>query len=209
MANASNVNLLVKFFVPAHRDDLVPYGFERIDEMPKSIRHFNKLKRVGLKDLAVVGRVRPGKRDSGTNIASPDMASAPKFLQTMEQYGLAILSAKRFADDKWKGKPRFVVTLGIGFGEGIAFKKADQEALQKLFQNTWQQCHVWDNSAPREAGVHTVDTINFTGCLEKGAKALYELRMKEGADGAVDLDWSPLNPAAKPLSLSPKEREVA
>jgi hypothetical protein len=54
-----------------------------------------------------------------------------------------------------------------------------------------------------------VDTINFTGCLEKGAKALYELRMKEGADGAVDLDWSPLNPAAKPLSLSPKEREVA
>ncbi len=207
MANTmSAVVILAKFFVPRDRHDLVPFGFEAIDEMPNTNRHFNTLKRIGLKELAEFGRVRPGKRDSGDNIASPDMASAPTFLESMQRNGLAILSAKRYLEENRKNKDgsrakdRHVIVLGIGFADhGIDFKPADQRAIANLFKNTWQQCHVWDNSRPRDAGIHTVDTINFVGALESGAKPLYELMINDSAN----LEWTPLHPTAKPLKIQP------
>lgn len=212
MTNAQNsaVILLVKFFIPQHRDDLVPYGFELIEEMPNTNKHFNKLKRLGLAELAEVGRVRPGKQDSGNLIAEMEMASAPSFLEMMKKQGLAILSAKRFLEPertarKGKDAPkqRFVLTLGIGFAdEGITFKKSDWQAIERLFQNTWQYCYVWNNSAPRDGGVATVDTVNFAGCMDKGTKWTYALIVKDGTEAdSIDLDWSPFNPTAKPLSL--------
>lgn len=196
---SSNNLILAKFFVPKSRDDLIPYGFERIDQMPvnEQNEHFNTLKRLGLAELVEWGRKRPGKRDSGENTAI-EMASAPEFIRTMESQGLGILSARRYLDEKKNPKkPRYVVVLGIGFGQRITFGSRDQKKIEALFSNVWQFCHVWDNSASRAAG--SVDTINFTGCLSPGAKPVYELFVNN--DGALEM--SPFNPAAKNLPLTP------
>jgi hypothetical protein len=154
---------------------VIPANIRGPRMMPPSMKHGQVLRSMGFDELAKIGRKRPGKVDSGEQIELDGYHhfTTRHFLTSMKEHGLKVVSLQRKVEPNQpnKGKnargthTRHVITLGIGWGDDVAMSEQVQDAINAIMACTWSQCFVWNNEAPRKAGVPTIDTINLTGLL--------------------------------------------
>lgn len=138
-------------------------------------KHNEQLRQMGLAELTKRGRKRPGKTDSGEQIELPNFANftARTFLDSMKEHGLKVVSLNRKVEPVAEKRDRkgnlvrqahnkHITTVGIGWGTSIEMSPEIRDELMVLMRGNWANCYVWDNTAPRKAGVSAVDTVNMS-----------------------------------------------
>jgi len=152
--------VLVKFHFTNKKH--VPAGIRWIDrptDQTVDDVHAQQAVAAGLFDQGTVGRVRPGRVDTGRHVVDncPDVQLAV-LRRGLTNVGFRLEDVHAFeklADPR--NKPKVIVVLTfVRNDNGVELTRPTLEALRGLGRSTWQYCHVWDNP-------NGVVTINLVG----------------------------------------------
>lgn len=179
--------VLVKFFFSNQRH--IPQGIKvgkLTDFHNQDDNHAINASLQGRIDLAEVGRVRPGRVDTGENVVKDlQRVQLGVIRRGLTNAGFQLSQVNSFYHEH---KRKFVVVLGFtkgGYYEEAAATEEERrshailnspetvEALRALGRTTWQWCHVWDNSE-----VSQTATINVGGMLTD-TTPLYAIAIRE------------------------------
>lgn len=168
---------------------LVKYKVNRLEDVPTGIAlrktgnrdelHLADAKEAGKKYLARMGRVRPGRRDTGEMVLEHGHVKQ-NILASLRGAGFKMVDLHyyEYINKNPKAKRTWIIQLVMvrdarEFETMATITEAEADCLRALFDKAWG-VHIWDNR-----WMDNPTTINFTGGQTAG-KNVKKLRIKEG-----------------------------
>ncbi len=153
---------LLKFILTLDRFETVirPIGAWRQSRRPEqAIAAENQLSaiRKGFPHLALLGRVRDGRVDTGTLVIdkAKEVSISPLW-DKMLLHGFKLADMHYFVRDRDSSQATYVLVLGMMVNPKVELQLSVQQSaiLRRLISSTWGYCAVWINPPPNPATVN-------------------------------------------------------
>lgn len=152
-------SVLVKFMVKDR--SLVPAGLRDVSRPSDKVMdkiHAEEVVKAGEPRLAMEGRVRPGRVDTGKPIYQNEEHVRAGFIrQGLVNNGLRLTDAHFFVKRAGKGGDQYVIVLSYNrsWGDLPVLSEETLEGIRRLVREFNYTAHVWDNPGGNA-------TVNFT-----------------------------------------------
>lgn len=176
--------VLVKFNFGEKYLDLIPAGVPQVDRESDGmmdVYHQIAALQAGLdQSLTRLGRVRPGRVDTGTNVLAVNWPVHAAILRRgLANNGFRLVGIHWFSRDKDERRTYVLNAAYIRSGRGIELTDSVTQALRDLANMTWGQCFVWDNPPGNPATVNFVD-------VQRRQKPKFALAVRDGQVAALE-----------------------